>query len=130
MTALLLPERHPVRDFFVLDALDVAPRSDMATMAHPIFSLSPRPEMRTLRYQQGDTIVEIHPSSKGLASIFDKDILIYCISKLMHRKNRGEAIGQVVRITTHDLLVATNRHTGGIVYERIENALEIGRAHV
>ena len=124
MTSLLLPERHPVRDFFVLDALDVAPRSDMATMAHPIFSLSPRPEMRTLRYQQGETIVEIHPSSKGLASIFDKDILIYCISKLMHRKNRGEAIGQVVRITTHDLLVATNRHTGGIVYERIENALD------
>jgi plasmid replication initiation protein len=124
VTALLLPERHPVRDFFVLDALDVAPRSDMATMAHPIFSLSPRPEMRTLRYSQGDTIVEIQPSAKGLASIFDKDILIYCISKLMHRKNRGETIGQVVRITTHDLLVATNRHTGGIVYERIENALD------
>ena len=69
VTALLLPERHPVRDFFVLDALDVAPRSDMATMAHPIFSLSPRPEMRTLRYCQGDTIVEIQPSSKGLASL-------------------------------------------------------------
>jgi plasmid replication initiation protein len=124
VTALLLPERHPVRDFFVLDALDVAPRSDMATMAHPIFSLSPRPEMRTLRYAQGDTIVEILPSSKGLASIFDKDILIYCISKLMYAKNRGETIGQVVRITTHDLLVATNRHTGGIVYARIENALD------
>ena len=124
VTSVLLPERHLVRDFFVLDALDVAPRSDMATMAHPIFSLSPRPEMRTLRYEQGETIVEIHPSSKGLASIFDKDILIYCISKLMHRKNRGEAIGQVVRITTHDLLVATNRHTGGIVYERLEHALD------
>ena len=93
-------------------------------MAHPIFSLSPRPEMRTLRYEQGETIVEIHPSSKGLASIFDKDILIYCISKLMHRKNRGEDIKQVVRITTHDLLVATNRNTGGIVYERLEHALD------
>ena len=29
----LFPERHPVRDFFVLDVLDVAPRSDMASMA-------------------------------------------------------------------------------------------------
>ena len=37
--APLLPERHPVRDFFIeLDALDVAPRSDMGSMAHPIFS--------------------------------------------------------------------------------------------
>ncbi len=124
MTSLLLPERHPVRDFFVLDALDVAPRSDMASMAHPIFSLSTRPEARLLRYEAGDTIIEIHPSAKGLATIFDKDILIYCISKLMHRRNHGEAIGPVVRITTHDLLVSTNRNTGGIVYERLEHALD------
>jgi len=124
----LLPERHPVRDFFIdrieLDAVDVTPRSDMASMGHPIFSLATHPDMRTLRYENDQTIIEIHPSSKGLATIFDKDILIYCISKLMDRQNRGAAIGQVVRITAHDLLVATNRQTGGITYERLENALD------
>ena len=93
-------------------------------MAHPIFSLSTKPETRILRYQQEDTIVEIHPSTKGLATIYDKDVLIYCISKLMHRKNNGEAIGPVVRITTHDLLVSTNRNTGGISYERLEDTLD------
>lgn len=124
MTALFLPERHPVRDFFVLDALDVAPRSDMASMAHPIFSLSTRPETRILRYAHDQTVVEIQPSAKGLATIFDKDILIYCISKLMHRKNHDEPIGPVVRITTHDLLVSTNRNTGGITYVRLEDALD------
>ena len=51
-------------------------------------------------------------------------MLIYCISKLMHRKNNGEAIGPVVRITTHDLLVSTNRNTGGISYERLEDTLD------
>jgi hypothetical protein len=80
-----------------------------------ILSLSTRPDARPLRYEAGDTIIEIHPSAKGLATIFDKDILIYCISKLMHRRNHGEAIGSVLRITTHDLLVSTNRNTGGIV---------------
>jgi plasmid replication initiation protein len=120
----LLPERHPVRDFFVLDVLDVAPRSDMASMAHPVFSLSTKPETRILRYENDGTVVEIHPSSKGLATIFDKDVLIYCVSKLMHRRNQGEAIGPVVRITTHDLLVSTNRQTGGIIYERLEHALD------
>ena len=30
----------------------------------------------------------------------------------------------MVRITTHDLLVSTNRNTGGIVYERLEHALD------
>ncbi|MGB9165279.1 MAG: replication initiator protein A [Rhodomicrobium sp.] len=120
----LLPERHPVRDFFVLHVLDVAPRSDMASMAHPLFSLSTKPETRILRYENDGVIVEIHPSSKGLATIFDKDVLIYCVSKLMHRRNQGEAIGPYVRITTHDLLVSTNRNTGGIVYERLEHALD------
>ena len=93
-------------------------------MAHPIFSLSTKAETKILRYQQDDTIVEIHPSSKGLATIYDKDVLIYCISKLMHRKNNGEPIGPVVRITTHDLLVSTNRNTGGISYERLEDSLD------
>jgi len=125
VTAALFPERHPVRDFFIeLDALDVAPRSDMASMAHPIFSLSTHPDMRILRYASGETFVEIQPSARGLATIFDKDILIFCISQLMDRRNRGEPIGPVVRITTHDLLVSTNRQTGGITYKRLEYALD------
>ena len=88
-------------DFFVLDALDVVPRSDMASMAHPIFSLSTKPETRVLKYRHEDVVVEIHPSSKGLATIFDKDVLIYATSKLMHRKNgRGNRPGGAH--TTHD----------------------------
>ncbi len=124
MSSPLLPERHPVRDFFVLEVLDVTPRSDMASMCHPIFSLSPKADTRILRYEHDGTIVEIHPSSKGLATIYDKDVLIYCISKLMHRKNNGDPIGPVVRITTHDLFVSTNRNTGGVSYERLEDALD------
>jgi plasmid replication initiation protein len=121
----LLPERHPIRDFFIeLETVDVTPRSDMASMGHPIFSLATHPDMRTLRYENNQTVIEILPSSKGLATIFDKDILIYAISKLMDRQNRGAPIGQVVRITTRDLLVATNRQTGGITYGRLENALD------
>jgi len=79
---------------------------------------------RILKYKHDDVVIEIHPSSKGLATIFDKDVLIYCISKLMHMRNQGEEIGPVVRITTHDMLVSTNRNTGGIIYQRLEDALD------
>ena len=104
--------------------MDVVPRSDMGSMAHPIFSLSTRPDTRILRYTHDDVVVEIQPSAKGLATIFDKDVLIYCISKLMHMRNQGLEIGPVVRITTHDMLVATNRQTGGIMYQRLEDVLD------
>lgn len=124
MGQLFLPDRHPVRDFFVLDILDVVPRSDMASMEHPIFSLSTKPETRELVYEHDGNRLEIIPSVRGLPSVFDKDILIYCISKLMHMKNSGRPIGPKVRLTTHDLLVATNRPTNNLGYERLEYSLE------
>jgi plasmid replication initiation protein len=122
--SLLFPERHPVRDFFVLDVLDIAPRADMASMEHPIFSLSTKPEQRPLIYQHDGKRVEVVPSGKGLATVFDKDILIYCISKLVSMRDDGKPIGPCVRLTTHDMLVATNRPTNSIGYERLEPALD------
>ena len=124
MGQLFLPDRHPVRDFFVLDILDVVPRSDMASMEHPLFSLSTKPETRDLVYEHDGNRLEIIPSVRGLPTVFDKDILIYCISKLMHLKNSGREIGPKVRLTTHDLLVATNRPTNNLGYERLEYSLE------
>jgi Replication initiator protein A len=71
MSNPLLPQRHPLRDFFIdLETVDVTMRSDMASMGHPIFSLSTQTDMRTLRYEHDKTIIEIHPSSKGLARTF------------------------------------------------------------
>ncbi|MFZ1110289.1 MAG: replication initiator protein A [Rhodomicrobium sp.] len=122
--SLLLPERHPVRDFFVLDVLDVEPRGDMASMEHPIFSLSTKPEQRPLIYEHNGKRVEVVPSGKGLATVFDKDILIYCVSKLVSMRDEGKPIGPCVRLTTHDMLVATNRPTNSLGYERLEPALD------
>jgi plasmid replication initiation protein len=121
--AMLLPDRHPIRDFFVLDVMDVAPRSDMATMEHPIFSLSTKPETRTLAYEHNGAKLQIIPSSIGLPTIHDKDLLIYCISRLVHAKNAGTAITPCVRLTTHDMLVQTNRPTNNLGYERLLPAL-------
>lgn len=92
-------------------------------MEHPIFSLSSKPDTRVLKYEHDDTKIEIIPSVKGLPTVHDKDILIYCISKLMHLKNSGKPIGPKVRLTTHDLLVSTNRPTNNLGYERLEAAL-------
>jgi hypothetical protein len=35
----LLPDRHPVRDFFIADVLDWALKDDRHSMEHPMFSL-------------------------------------------------------------------------------------------
>lgn len=118
----LLPERHPQRDFFILDISDVVPKDDLATMEHPLFSLATKPDMRKLDYRNGQNRLRVLPSGAGLPTIKDKDILIYCISQLMHRKNRGEPIGKRVRFSARELMIATNRNTDGREYKRLEQA--------
>jgi|TARA_R110002051_G_C8764533_1_gene502314 plasmid replication initiation protein len=118
----LLPVRHPQRDFFVLDISDVVPKDDTASMEHPIFSLATKPDHRHLTYQNGEQKMKIVPSGNGLPTIFDKDILIFCVSQLMTMKNQGKPIGKTVRFSARELLVATNRKTGGNSYQRLEDA--------
>lgn len=111
-------------DFFLCDFFDALPKSDLGSMEHPIFSLATRPDRRILRYAHNGTEIEVTPSVKGLATIHDKDILIYCISQLMAGLNAGRAVGQVVMLCAHDLLLATNRETSGDAYKRLREAFE------
>lgn len=120
----LLPQRHPNHDLFICDVLDAIPKDDMASMEHPIFSLATKPDTRILRYEHKNVVVEIAPSVRGLATIYDKDILIYCVSQLMAKKNAGEPLAQTLHLNAHDLLVWTNRETSGDAYRRLKDAFE------
>lgn len=124
MEKQLLPQRHPNRDFFVADILDAVPKDDLGSMEHPVFALSKNPDLNIREYNHNGYTLTITPSVLGLATIWDKDVLIYCISQLIAGINRDREPCQVVQITAHDLLVATNRHTGGTDYDQLEKAFE------
>jgi plasmid replication initiation protein len=120
----LLPQRHMEPDLFVCDILDATPKSDRASMEHPLFSLSVKKDLAPFEYEQGNVKVKITPSAvEGRANVFDRDILIYVLSQLMAAKNEGQEIGRRVRISAHDLLKATNRHTTGQAYATLRRAL-------
>lgn len=120
----LLPERHAEPDLFVCDILDATPKSDRASMEHPLFSLSVKKDMVPFEYEQGNVKVKITPAAEeGRANVFDRDILIYVLSQLMAAKNDGQQIGRRVQISAHDLLKATNRHTTGQAYGTLRRAL-------
>jgi plasmid replication initiation protein len=120
----LLPDRHPQHDLFICDVADAILKDVMAQMEHPFYSLSKKPETNVRRYEHNGNWLEITPSVKGLATIYDKDILIYCISQLMHKLNSGEKVSRRVRINSRDLLVFTNRGTSGRDYMALQEALE------
>lgn len=122
--APLLPVRHENLDFFVCDIFDATPKSDMASMEHPIFSLSTKPDHRARRYENGANYIQIAPSHIGLATVHDRDILIFCISQIMAAINKGRRVSKTVRFKAHDLLIATNRQTNGQGYKLLKQALE------
>jgi plasmid replication initiation protein len=122
----LLPDRHPNRDFFVADLLDWALKDDRQSMEHPIFSLSKNPDLRVRYYEHNGTSITIKPGADGLATVWDKDILIYLVSQIVEGLNRGreDAVSRKVRFRAYDYLVATNRPIGGDHYKRLEAGLD------
>ena len=120
----LLPDRMQQGDFFVCDIFDAVPKGDMASMEHPVFSISTKPDRRVRRYESGADFIEITPSVKGLATVHDRDVLIFCISQLMAALNQGREMSPTVRFKAFDMLTATNRPTGGESYQRLREALE------
>ena len=120
----LLPDRHPIQDFFNCDVTDAIPKDDMGSMEHPIFSLSTKPDRSVREYEHNGTKITITPSVLGLATIHDKDILIYCISQLVAKLNTGAQLHKTLHLKAFDLLVSTNRNTDGRGYEQLEAALD------
>ena len=112
------------RDFFVCDELAAMPKHDLASMEHPLFSLSTRPDRRILNYTHNDVEVTVTPSVRGRATIFDADILIFCISQLMAALNAGRPTARTLTLTAQDLLLATRRETSGDSYRRLGQAFE------
>ena len=121
----LLPIRHKNRDFFVCDIFDALPyfKDDMASMEHPMFSLSTKPDMRFLEYEHNGNTIKIIPSGVGLATIHDKDVLLYCASHLRAAIMAGHEPSKTIRFTTYDFLVSTNRKTNGQYYQNFKASL-------
>ena len=73
---ILLPDRYRQLDLFVCDLMDASPKDDLGSMEHPLFSIAKKPDTKIRTYEHNGNTVKIVPSVLGLATIFDKDILI------------------------------------------------------
>jgi plasmid replication initiation protein len=86
-----------------------------------MFALSKIPDLRERRYEHNGNSITITPSVKGLATIWDKDIVIYAVSQLVAAMNAGrQDLSPTIRLRAYDLLVNTNLHTGGGDYDQLK----------
>lgn len=121
-----MADRHSQIDIFVADILDITPKGDLTTMEHPVFALSTKPDREVWEYRNpsSDVHIKVSPSQEGRPTIFDKDLLMFCISQVVEGMNRGRSIGRRVQIVAYEFLRATSRGTGGKDYEALLAAAE------
>ena len=120
----LVPERHLNRDFFVANILEWALKDDRHSMEHPFFSLSKKPDHRVRHYEHNGIHVVAKPGADGMPTIWYKDILIYAVSQLVEALNQGRPVSRTIRLKAYDLLISTNRGTGGRAYDLLAAAFE------
>jgi len=110
-------------DLFLDSLVGVPLKDDRALMEFPFFSLQKQPRMEPLVYDDGKTQISIEPGPKGLATIWDKDVLLYVVSLLNERIERGLKVEHTVHFSAHDLLRVTGRGTGKRSYDLLLDAL-------
>lgn len=126
----LLTKKHDEDNFFIADIFDSLPfKDDLASMEHPIFTLSFKTDNKSLKYVNGKTTVSVYPSSEGLPSMMDKDFLLYCGSLVVANMRKGRKIEpeylppRTLRVTAHDYFKATNRDDSGKSYDYFSRTL-------
>ena len=93
-------------------------------MEHPFFSLSKKPDHRVRHYEHNGIHVVAKPGADGMPTIWYKDILIYAVSQLVEALNQGRPVSRTIRLKAYDLLISTNRGTGGRAYDLLAAAFE------
>ena len=125
----LLPVRHIDRDFFLCDMFDYALKDDGVSMEAPIFTLATKPDLSEWHWESkdGSRALTVTPSTKGRATQFDKDVLIYVVSQMTEALNRGrdDAKNRTVHFTVYDYLVSTNKAINGRSYERLSETFGV-----
>ena len=120
----LTADKRGPTDLFTCDVADAVLKDLMPTLEHPFYSLSKKPMMAERIYRRGDNWLKVSPSAKGMATIYDKDLLIYAVSQLVAAIRDGAEPKQRVRINCRDFLMFANRGQGGKDYQAICDAIE------
>jgi len=119
----LKPNKHNQLELFLADEVEISTiRDEIASMEHPFFALKGG-DTKDRIYKNGNTTISITPTSAGIATIFDKDIWIYAISKLQNAINNGLKVDRKIYFTPYDFLMNTNRSTSGQAYKDLKKAL-------
>ncbi|HTG38032.1 replication initiator protein A [Sphingomonas sp.] len=99
-------------------------RGERSLAAFPFFALSKQRWMKPLSYNHDRVMIEVRPSASGVATIYDKEIVLYIASLMAAKIEAGETVQQDFVFTAHDLFTVTGSNHSARSYSRLSEALE------
>lgn len=113
------------RELFQLDSpMTGEIRGERSLMAFPFFALSKNAWMKPLSYSTPSVTIEVRPSARGVATIYDKEIVLYIASLMAIKIDEGMDVSQDFTFTAHDLFSVTGSNHSARSYTRLADALE------
>ncbi|MEE4213134.1 MAG: replication initiator protein A [Parvularcula sp.] len=99
-------------------------KGERSVMAFPFFALSKGRRMQPITYADDYVSIEVRPSQTGVATIYDKEILLYIASLLVSQMKSREVPSQEYSFTAHDFIRVIGANRSARSYQRIHGALE------
>lgn len=129
LSAIRKEERKEVAesqgDLFKFDSpLHGDVRGERSIMAFPFFALTKMAQMKPIEYHSENVSIEVRPSQTGVATIYDKEIVLYIASLMIAKLREGEPAGQDFTFTAHDFFRVTGTSQSARSYSRLSGALE------
>ncbi len=121
------PKADAQPDLFAPAFGDIASRDGIDMMEFPFFSLSKKKRFNAIRYEnprRGISVVVSGGEPHGIATIWDKDILIWAISQVREALDRNETPNQTIYFHPYSLLKAIRRDTGKTEYQLLRKSLK------
>jgi plasmid replication initiation protein len=89
----------------------------------PFFALSKKAQMTPMVFESGEARIEINPSKTGVATIYDKEILLYIASLMAERAEKGEKADRIITFTANDLFRVTGTNSSARSYTSLKASL-------
>lgn len=100
-------------------------RGERSVMDFPFFALSKVPVEKELEFKIGKLSIQIRPSATGIATMYDKEIILYVASLMNQAIQKGEEVDQNFTFTAHDFFRITGvARPSKRDYDRFTDALE------
>jgi len=113
-------------DFFVIDSIDFRAKHVLDLMQRNLFTLSKNKRLEPILHEEKGSFIKITGDENyGIANVFDQDLLIFLISAMVDKKNKGEPVHRGVDFSGYEFWKFTGKQRfSGKGYEELWASME------